>query len=81
VAAERFRRERPDLAPLLCDTVDEVFDDSDAVVLVTKWSQYLDLDWGKLAGPMRTPVVLDGRHCLDAARMTRLGYRYLSVGG
>jgi UDPglucose 6-dehydrogenase len=81
VAAERFARERPDLASRLCATVDEVFDDSDAVVLVTKWSQYLDLDWGKLAGPMRTPVVLDGRHCLDPARMARLGYRYLTVGG
>jgi len=81
VAAERFRRERPDLAPRLCATVEEVFDDSDAVVLVTKWSQYLDLDWAKLAGLMRTPALLDGRHCLDPARMTRMGYRYLSVGG
>jgi UDPglucose 6-dehydrogenase len=81
VAAERFARERPDLASRVCSSVDEVFDDSDAVVLVTKWSQYLELDWGKLAGLMRTAVVLDGRHCLDAARMTRLGYRYLTVGG
>jgi UDPglucose 6-dehydrogenase len=36
---------------------------------------------GKLAGLMRTPALLDGRHCLDAARMTRFGYRYLSVSG
>jgi UDPglucose 6-dehydrogenase len=81
VAAERFARERPDLADRLCTDVGELFDDSDAVVLVTKWSQYLDLDWGKLAALMRSPVLLDGRHCLDAARMARLGYRYLSVGG
>jgi len=81
VAAQRFARERPDLAPWLCSTVEEVFDDSDAVVLITKWAHYLDLDWGKLASLMRSPTVLDGRHCLDPARMTRLGYRYLSVGG
>jgi hypothetical protein len=36
---------------------------------------------GKLAGLMRTPALLDGRQCLDAARMTRFGYRYLSVSG
>jgi UDPglucose 6-dehydrogenase len=81
VAGERFTDEHPDLAPLLCDTIDEVFDDSDAVVLVTEWSQYLDLDWGKVIGLMRSPVVLDGRHRLDRGRLERLGYRYLSTTG
>ncbi|GGL00595.1 UDP-glucose dehydrogenase family protein [Mangrovihabitans endophyticus] len=81
VAGERFRREQPDLAPRLCDTLDEVFDDSDAVVLVTKWSQYLDLDWEKYVGLMREPVVLDGRHALDRGRLERMGYRYLSITG
>jgi UDPglucose 6-dehydrogenase len=79
VAAERFRREQPDLEPHLAVTVDDVFDDSDAVVLITKWDQYLDLDWGKFIGLMRTPVLLDGRHCLEPARLERLGYRYLST--
>jgi len=79
VAGERFRREQPDLAGQLADTIDEVFDDADAVILVTKWDHYLDLDWGKFVGLMRTPVLLDGRHCLEAARMHRLGYRYLTT--
>ncbi|GAA2523694.1 UDP-glucose/GDP-mannose dehydrogenase family protein [Winogradskya consettensis] len=79
VAADRFRREQPDLAPYLADDVADVFDDSDAVVLVTEWAQYLDLDWGKFATSMRKPVILDGRHCLDPERLTRLGYRYLSI--
>jgi hypothetical protein len=26
-------------------------------------------------------VLLDGRHCLEAARMERLGFRYLSTTG
>jgi UDPglucose 6-dehydrogenase len=51
------------------------------VVLVTEWSEYLDLDWGKFASLMRTPVVLDGRHRLDRERLAKLGYRYLSVTG
>jgi UDPglucose 6-dehydrogenase len=79
VAAERLRRERPDLAPHLADDVEQVFDDSDAVILVTEWAQYLDLDWGKYAPAMRRPLVLDGRHCLDPERLGRLGYKYLSV--
>jgi UDPglucose 6-dehydrogenase len=81
VAGDRFGREYPDLAGYLATTIDDVFDDSDAVVLVTKWDQYLDLDWGKFVGLMRTPVLLDGRHCLEPARLRRLGYRYLSTTG
>jgi UDPglucose 6-dehydrogenase len=81
VAGDRFRREQPDLADRLAGTVEEIFDDSDAVVLVTEWPQYLDLDWGKFVGLMRTPVLLDGRHCLERARLERLGYRYLSTTG
>jgi UDPglucose 6-dehydrogenase len=81
VAGGRLRREHPDLAGHLAVTIDEVFDDSDAVVLVTNWNQYLDLDWGKFVGLMRTPVLLDGRHCLEPGRLRRLGYRYLSTTG
>ncbi len=81
VAAERFRREQPELAPYLSDTLDGVFDDCDAVVLVTEWAQYLELDWSKFVGLMRNPLVLDGRHALDAERMRRLGYKYVAVAG
>lgn len=81
IAAERFRVEQPELAPYLSPTIDDVFADCDAVVLVTKWAQYLELDWSKFVGLMRTPILLDGRHVLDADRMRRLGYRYVAVSG
>ncbi|WP_433359948.1 UDP-glucose dehydrogenase family protein [Actinoplanes sp. CA-142083] len=81
IAAERFRREQPELAPYLSETLDGLFDDCDAVVLVTEWAQYLELDWGKFVGLMRTPILLDGRHVLDADRMGRLGYKYLAIAG
>jgi UDPglucose 6-dehydrogenase len=81
VAGERFRREQPELAPYLSETLDGLFDDCDAVMLVTEWAQYLELDWGKFVGLMRTPILLDGRHVLDADRMGRLGYKYLAVSG
>ncbi|BAL90345.1 putative UDP-glucose 6-dehydrogenase [Actinoplanes missouriensis 431] len=81
VATERFRIEQPELAPYLSQTIDEVFADCDAVVLVTEWGQYLELDWSKFIGLMRTPIILDGRHVLDAERMRRIGYKYIAVAG
>nr|WP_221373782.1 UDP-glucose/GDP-mannose dehydrogenase family protein [Actinoplanes polyasparticus] len=81
IAGDRFRREYPEMAPHLSDTLDGVFDDCDAIVLVTKWAQYLELDWGKFVGLMRTPIVLDGRNVLDQERMERLGYKYIAMAG
>ncbi|MFI1996013.1 UDP-glucose dehydrogenase family protein [Actinoplanes sp. NPDC020271] len=81
IASERFRREQPELAPYLSESLDGVFDDCDAVVLVTEWAQYLELDWSKFVGLMRNPLVLDGRHALDAERMARLGYKYVAIAG
>ncbi|GIE87157.1 UDP-glucose dehydrogenase family protein [Actinoplanes regularis] len=81
IAGERFRHEQPELAPHLSESLDGVFDDCDAVVLVTEWAQYLELDWSKFVGLMRNPLVLDGRHALDGDRMRRLGYKYLAVAG
>jgi UDPglucose 6-dehydrogenase len=50
-------------------------------VLVTEWAQYLEQDWSKFVGLMRTPILLDGRHVLNADRMARMGYKYLAIAG
>jgi UDPglucose 6-dehydrogenase len=81
VALERFRQEYPDLAMLASESAEEVADDADALVLVTEWQQYLELDWEALAGRMRSRIVLDGRNALDRARLTRFGFRYLGIAG
>jgi UDPglucose 6-dehydrogenase len=81
VAMRRFRIEQPALAAYLCETPEEVTDSSYALVLVTEWPQYLELDWAKLAVAMRNPLVLDGRHVLDRQRLTKAGFRYLSTAG
>ena len=81
IAVERFRLEQPDLAEYCCDTPEDAVADCDAVVLVTDWPQYLEMDWSALAPRMRTPLVLDGRHALDACRLARSGFRYLALAG
>jgi len=81
VAMNRFKKEHPDLAGILCETPEEVASDADALVLVTEWPQYRDLEWEKLAASMHTPIMLDGRHVLDRGRLTRAGFRYLGLAG
>jgi UDPglucose 6-dehydrogenase len=81
VAMERFRAEQRDLAVTLCGDPADVARDADAVVLVTEWPQYRDLDWEAVAATMRTPLVLDGRNVLDRERLARAGFRYLTLAG
>jgi len=81
VALDRFRQEYPDLAMFTCQSAEEVADGADALVLVTEWQQYLELDWEALAGRMRSRIVLDGRNALDRGRLTRFGYKYLGIAG
>jgi UDPglucose 6-dehydrogenase len=79
VAMERFGREYGELGVSCCERPEQVAEDADAVVLVTEWPQYQELDWAAVAGAMRTPILLDGRHALDRERMTRFGFRYLAL--
>jgi UDPglucose 6-dehydrogenase len=79
VAMDRFRREHKGLDVICCESPEEVIQDSDAVVLVTEWPQYRELDWEPLARTMRSAIILDGRHALDRARMTRAGFRYIGL--
>ena len=73
--------EYPDLAVTSCGAAEEVADDVDALVLVTEWQQYRELDWEALAGRMRSKIVLDGRNALDRGRLGRFGFRYLGIAG
>ncbi len=79
VAMDRFRKEHADLEVVCCESAQEVARDADALVLVTEWPEYRELDWESLFPSMRTAIVLDGRNVFDKARMTRAGYRYLSL--
>src|SRR5579863_7831121 len=81
VALERFQREYPDLNVVCCSEAAAVMDEADALVLVTEWQQYRELDWEALLSRMRSPIILDGRHVLDRARLTRFGYKYLGIAG
>jgi UDPglucose 6-dehydrogenase len=79
IALERFRREHGSMGVILCDNAAEVADGCDALVLVTEWKEYRDLDWDVIAKRMRTPFVLDGRHALDREKLSRAGIRYTTL--
>ncbi len=79
IASERFEREHGGMGICLCKDVCETAEGCDALVLVTEWNDYRDLDWESLAKKMRNPFVLDGRHALDGEKLNRAGMRYTTI--
>ena len=79
IALERARREC-DSSVSLVSSVEQLAADADALVLVTEWPQYHDLPWRKVAGLMRTPLLLDGRNFLDQAALEAAGFQYIGMG-
>lgn len=54
--------------------------DVDALILVTDWPEFRNLDLRALRAEVRTPLLLDGRNHLDPEAVRRAGFRYIGVG-
>ena len=55
-------------------------DGCDALVLVTEWQQFRQLDYQKMATLMTNPVMIDGRNFLDRKELESAGFRYVGIG-
>jgi len=52
----------------------------DALLILTDWPEFQDLDYGALLPSMRQPVLLDPNNLLNQDRMTEIGFRYWGMG-
>ncbi len=52
----------------------------DALVLVTDWAKFKDLDYRKMASLMNVPVMIDGRNFLDQKKLEQAGFQYIGIG-
>jgi UDPglucose 6-dehydrogenase len=52
-----------------------------AVVILTEWKQYKDLDFKRIYASMEKPAyIFDGRNILDAKLLASLGFKAFSIG-
>jgi UDPglucose 6-dehydrogenase len=75
-AIETSRRHHPELTYV--DTAAEAAAGADAVLVLTEWKQYRELQPADLAP--RGTIILDGRNCLDRERWRSAGWTYKSLG-
>jgi UDPglucose 6-dehydrogenase len=78
IAEEEARRLMPGL-----DFADDALGcvrGADAVVLVTEWDEFKQIDLGSVASAMTGKVFIDGRNAFDGAAVRAAGLIYEGIG-
>jgi len=52
----------------------------DAILLVTEWTQFAELDFGRIKKFVKKPIILDGRNFLDSEKVKRAGFIHFKIG-
>jgi UDPglucose 6-dehydrogenase len=63
-----------------CPTAMDAIEGADAVVLITEWPEFADLDLAEVAGRMRGRLLVDGRNFLDVQAARAAGLTYEGIG-
>jgi UDPglucose 6-dehydrogenase len=78
VAMETAARLMPKVT--YCGNAYEVAKGSDALILVTEWDEFKNLDMKKVSSLMNQPVLIDCRNFYDPGEMIRNGFSYEGIG-
>lgn len=80
VAMDRAKQEWKHLEFHFAQKAEEVFDEADAVLLITEWPEFKELNFVKLARAMKNKLAVDGRGLFDQTLMQAAGIKLLTLG-
>ncbi len=81
-AADNMKQLFPDKPPQVqyVSSPYEAADGANALLIVTEWDEFKDLDLNNVKGKMSNPIIVDGRNIFDPEKVRDLGFEYYSVG-
>jgi len=63
-----------------CETAACAAQDADALLIVTEWNEFREIDHEKIKSLLRTPLIFDGRNIFDPKKMQKHGIEYYCAG-
>jgi len=63
-----------------CEDLYQAAEGADAILILTEWDEFRDVNWRDLATRVAHPLVIDGRNLLSAATIESQGFRYVGIG-
>jgi UDPglucose 6-dehydrogenase len=81
-AMEASQREIPPVPGCLeyCSSAYDVARGADALLILTPWPEYRELDLARLHELMEVPVIIDGRNLLDPEVARMADFEYVDMG-
>ncbi|MDP7457552.1 MAG: UDP binding domain-containing protein, partial [Candidatus Woesearchaeota archaeon] len=58
----------------------EAVEGCDALIIVTEWDEFRELDFAKIKKSLKNPIIIDGRNVYEPEEMKALGFLYKGVG-
>lgn len=64
----------------LCENPYKVAEGAEALILITEWNEFKQLDFSRIKELMKQPVIMDGRNLWDEDCLLDMGFQYFGVG-
>jgi len=63
-----------------CKDPYEAAKDADALLILTEWSEFKELDLKKIKSLLKNPIIIDGRNIYNPEDLRTEGFTYISIG-
>ncbi len=63
-----------------CESSFDALEGADALVIVTEWNEFRQVDFAKIKSTIKDPVIFDGRNLYTLEQMKQAGFTYYSIG-
>ena len=63
-----------------CNDAYEASKGADALLILTEWNEFKELDFKKIKSLLKAPIVIDGRNIYSLDEMQKYGFTYVSIG-
>ena len=80
IAMDACRAQNPSLRICYCNDALSAAEHADALVLVTEWPEFANLNLEDLAGRMNRAVLIDGRNLYHPEKARQAGFEYSGIG-
>lgn len=77
-ATEKAKRDIPEIQ--YCSSAYEAAENAEAILLLTEWDEFNEIDWSRIFQIVARPLIIDGRNMLSAQEVTSEGFDYVSIG-
>lgn len=79
-ATERAQEVLPSRNLLFVNSPYEAAEGADALLILTEWNEFKNLDYARIRRSLHYPIIVDGRNLLSPEEMRALDFIYLSIG-